>query len=100
VFIGIDIFTFEVLTKFRGCGVVVIKGDAYPRELDPNPAFVIVERWFDMAHSVVLFNFVDGELCAGDFAVIDRSTFILDLEETIIDFLFKILAFHKLLESV
>ena len=61
VFNRVIVITLDVDFEFGGGGVVVVGGDADPRELDPDPSFVVVKGGFYLAESVILFYFLEGD---------------------------------------
>jgi hypothetical protein len=60
IFYVVTVFSFYVFLQFWSDRVVVVERNADPRELNPNPSFVIVQGRFDLFQPEVLFDLLEG----------------------------------------
>ena len=90
----------NIVAKFRGIRIVVMQRNARPRELNPNPPLIILQRRIDESHPVVLPNFIEGKLrSAGDLDVSLIRLILYDEITGVILRLVEIFRFHVLLQA-
>lgn len=68
---AIAILPLNIFFELRSGRVVIVQRDADPRELYPDPSFVIVQGRFDFSQPIVLFYPLEGHgcervVCGGD----------------------------------
>jgi len=62
---NIIVVTLDIFLELWGGWVIVVEGYTYPRELDPDPSFVVVQGRLYLSESIVLFYFLEAKWSQG-----------------------------------